>query len=52
LEQSILIEGERITTVSDGFIDPAPGGDLIDLRQKFVLPGLVPSGVWLELKVA
>jgi len=40
-DQSILIEGERIKAVSDGFIDPPPGGELIDLRNKFVLPGLI-----------
>ena len=33
-QQSILIEGERIKTVSDGFIDPPPGCELIDLRKK------------------
>jgi pyocin large subunit-like protein len=32
-EQSILIEGERIKAVSDGFVDPPPGGELIDLRD-------------------
>ena len=26
--------------MSGGFIDPRPGGELIDLRKKFVLPGL------------
>src|ERR1700738_1658443 len=40
-EQSILIEGERIKAGSGGFIDPPPGGELIDLRKKFVLPGLI-----------
>src|ERR1700719_2604399 len=37
-DQSNLIEGERIKAVSDGFIDLPPGGELIDLRKKFVLP--------------
>ncbi|MBV8337078.1 MAG: amidohydrolase family protein, partial [Alphaproteobacteria bacterium] len=45
--QSILIEGERITAVSDGFIDPPPGGELLDLRKKFVLPGLADCHVHL-----
>src|SRR5580704_13849043 len=40
-EQSILIEDERIKAVSGGFIDPPPDGELIDLRKKFVLPGLI-----------
>jgi imidazolonepropionase-like amidohydrolase len=45
--QSILVEGERIKAVSDGFIDPPPGGELIDLRRKFVLPGLIDCHVHL-----
>jgi len=46
-EQSILIEGERIKAVLGGFIDPPPGGELIDLRKKFVLPGLIDCHVHL-----
>src|SRR6516164_8353593 len=46
-EQSILIEGERIAAVSGGFIDPPPGAELIDLRKKFVLPGLIDCHVHL-----
>jgi len=46
-EQSILIEGERIKAVSGGFIDPPSGGELIDLRKKFVLPGLIDCHVHL-----
>jgi imidazolonepropionase-like amidohydrolase len=46
-EQSILIEGERIKAVSDGFVDPPAGGEVIDLRTKFVLPGLIDCHVHL-----
>ena len=46
-EQSILIEVERIKAVSDGFIDPPAGGEVIDLRKKFVLPGLIDCHVHL-----
>ena len=46
-EQSILIEGERIKAVSGGFIDPPAGGEVIDLRKKFVLPGLIDCHVHL-----
>jgi len=46
-QQSILIDGERIKAVLDGFIDPPPGGELIDLRKKFVLPGLIDCHVHL-----
>ena len=50
-EQSILIEGERIKAVSDGFIDPPPGSELIDLRRKFVLPGLIDCHVHLTAQL-
>src|SRR5580704_8250804 len=50
-EQSILIEGERIKAVSGGFIDPPPGGELIDLRKKFVLPGLIDCHVHLTAQL-
>ena len=50
-EQSILIEGERIKAVSDGFIDPPPGCELIDLRKKFVLPGLIDCHVHLTAQL-
>src|SRR5271168_2895844 len=42
-EQSILIEG--------GFIEPPPGGELIDLRKKFVLPGLIDCHVHLTAQL-
>jgi imidazolonepropionase-like amidohydrolase len=50
-EQSILIEGERIKAVSDDFVDPPPGGELIDLRDKFVLPGLIDCHVHLTAQL-
>ena len=50
-EQSILIEGEKIRAVSGGFIDPPPGGELIDLREKFVLPGLIDCHVHLTAQL-
>jgi imidazolonepropionase-like amidohydrolase len=50
-EQSILIEGERIAAVSAGFIDPPPGGEIIDLRKKFVLPGLIDCHVHLTAQL-
>src|ERR1700730_13982181 len=50
-EQSILSEGERIKAVSGSFIDPPPGGELIDLRKKFVLPGLIGCHVHLTAQL-
>ncbi len=48
--QTITIEGNRITAIDDGFIDPASmTGELtfIDLADKFVLPGLMDMRVHL-----
>jgi imidazolonepropionase-like amidohydrolase len=44
-------QGERIKAVSGGFIDPPPGGELIDLRKKFVLPGLIGCHVHLTAQL-
>jgi imidazolonepropionase-like amidohydrolase len=49
--QSILVEGERITAVSGGFIDPPLGSELINLRKKFVLPGLIDCHVHLTAQL-
>jgi imidazolonepropionase-like amidohydrolase len=46
-KQSVLVEGERIKAVSDGFIAPPPGAELVDLRDAFVLPGLIDCHVHL-----
>ncbi|HUO97262.1 MAG TPA: amidohydrolase family protein [Rhizomicrobium sp.] len=46
-KQSVLIEGERIKAVSPGFVDPPEGASLIDLRDSFVLPGMIDCHVHL-----
>lgn len=49
-EQTIVIEGDRIIRVADGFIDPTDidaEAKLIDLSDKFVLPGLMDMHVHL-----
>jgi imidazolonepropionase-like amidohydrolase len=43
--QSVRIEGGRIVGVAEGFVDPPPGARLVDLRDKFVLPGLIDCHV-------
>jgi imidazolonepropionase-like amidohydrolase len=45
--QSILIEGHKIAKVAPGFIDPPPGTRLLDLKDRFVLPGLMDMHVHL-----
>ena len=44
---SILIRDGRIERVADGFIEPPAGARLVDLRDHFVLPGLIDSHVHL-----
>lgn len=43
---SILIKDGRITAVQDGFATP-PGATVVDLRDRFVLPGLIDCHVHL-----
>ena len=43
--QSVIIENDRIVRVDDGFTPAADGEHLIDLSDKFVLPGLMDMHV-------
>ncbi len=50
--QSIVVRDGRIERIVDGFIDPATVGNeqelrVIDLREYFVLPGLIDAHVHL-----
>ena len=44
---TLIIKDGKITAVQDGFTKPGPGATLIDLRERFVLPGLIDSHVHL-----
>ena len=44
---TIVVDGGRILSVNAGYQAPAAGAALIDLRDKFVLPGLIDSHVHL-----
>ncbi len=44
---TIVIAGGKIVSVSDGFTAPPAGVRVIDLRDRFVLPGLIDSHVHL-----
>ncbi|TRO64140.1 metal-dependent hydrolase family protein [Christiangramia sabulilitoris] len=47
--QTIIVSGNRIKSVEQGFVDPASADDkLIDLKEKTVLPGLTDMHVHLE----
>ena len=47
---TILIRNGKVDAVREGFLDVAgyPGAQVIDLRGKFVLPGLIDSHVHLD----
>lgn len=50
-DQTIVIENDRIVAVQDGFADASGfdgNVDVIDLRDKFVLPGLMDMHVHLQ----
>jgi len=49
--QTVVIESDRIVDVRSGFADPASfdgGAEVIDLRNKFVMPGLMDMHVHLQ----
>jgi imidazolonepropionase-like amidohydrolase len=46
-DMTIIVEDDRITGVQNGFVE-AEGATIIDLRDKFVLPGLMDMHVHLQ----
>ena len=48
-EKTILVKENKIIDVMDGYIMPR-GGNLIDLRDKVVMPGLIDMHVHLEME--
>ncbi len=47
-EVSIIIEGDEITEVKNGYILTGPSDKIIDLKNKTVMPGLMDMHVHLE----
>lgn len=45
---TIVVEGNKITAIQKGFTAPANGDQVIDLKQKTVMPGLIDMHVHLE----
>jgi imidazolonepropionase-like amidohydrolase len=47
---TVLIRSGKVEAIRDGFLDAAsyPGAHVIDLRDKFVLPGLIDAHVHLD----
>ena len=44
---TIIVQGDRITEVRDGYVPPAAGATLVDLKDRYVLPGLIDMHVHL-----
>lgn len=44
---TIIVRAGKIAEIRDGFVAPEPGAELIDLKDKFVLPGLIDLHVHL-----
>ncbi len=42
---TIIVRGGKIAEVRDGFVQPEAGATLVDLRNQFVLPGLIDMHV-------
>ena len=45
---TIVVDGDRIAGVADGFVSPAAGDTVIDLRTATVMPGLMDMHVHLS----
>ena len=49
-ERTIVVEGERVTDVREGFAEADSGEAVIDLREAHCLPGLIDSHTHLSLQ--
>lgn len=47
-DMTIVVETNKITQVVSGFTTPEDGDEVIDLKNKYVLPGLIDMHVHLE----
>lgn len=46
---SILVKDDRVSQIVPGFVDPPAGGEVIDLSDKTVLPGLIDCHVHITM---
>lgn len=49
-EKTVVIEGDRIVEIRDGYVSPDQGETVIDMRDQFVLPGLMDMHVHLDIE--
>jgi imidazolonepropionase-like amidohydrolase len=45
---TITVDGDRIVSIADGYVAPAPGDTLVDLKAATVMPGLIDMHVHLS----
>ena len=45
---TVIIRNGKVEAVRDGFVNDVPGAKVVDLRDRFVLPGLIDSHVHLD----
>ncbi len=45
---TIVVEGKKVSSVTNGYVQPGSGDRLIDLKSKTVMPGLIDMHVHLE----
>jgi imidazolonepropionase-like amidohydrolase len=46
--KTLVVQGGKVVRVADGYVSE-PGGKVVDLKDRFVLPGLIDSHVHLTL---
>ena len=46
-EKTVVVENGKVTRIEDGYPAPAAGAQVVDLKDSFVLPGLIDSHVHL-----
>ena len=47
-EKSIIVEGNQITSIENGYISPQDGDEVIDLKNHTVMPGWIDMHVHME----
>lgn len=48
LEKTIIVDGDRISQILNGYMDPSEGEVLISMKEATVMPGLIDLHVHLE----
>jgi imidazolonepropionase-like amidohydrolase len=51
-EVTVVVDGDRITEVSAGYLEPGPDDDVIDLTKHTVLPGLMDMHTHLSTQLS